>query len=496
MSQKVIVIGSGFAGLSAATVLTEKGYDVTLVEKNNSPGGRARSMVVDGFTFDMGPSWYWMPDVFDNYFERFGKKVSDYYQLERLDPSYTVYFEDGPFEVPAGLEAVISKFESIETGSGENLRAFMKEAQIKYEIGMGTFVHKPSHSILEFADWKMARDAVKLHLFKSFSSYVRKYFANPKLLELMEFPVLFLGAKPEKTPALYSLMNYADVVLGTWYPMGGMHKIVEGMVSLAKEKGVKFLFDAPVEKIEIEKGKAKGVWINNELHPADAIVAAADYHHVDQNLIDPQWRSYSKQYWDRRTMSPSSLLFYLGLDRKIPGLEHHNLFFDADFKGHAKTIYDTQEWPDNPLFYACCPSKTDPSVAPNGQENLFLLVPLAPDLDGDESTREKYFEMMINRMQMHLNTNIRDHVIIKQSYAHAEFISDYNAFKGNAYGLANTLEQTAFLKPKMKSKKVCNLLFAGQLTTPGPGVPPSLISGQVAAEETHKILQSTLLEPA
>lgn len=496
MDQKVIVIGSGFAGLSAATSLAHKGYQVTLVEKNEQAGGRARSMNIDGFTFDMGPSWYWMPDVFDNYFARFGKKVSDYYQLKRLDPSYTVFFEDGPFEVPAGLDAVIQKFESIETGSGARLQAFMDEAKRKYEIGMGTFVHKPSHSVMEFAEWQIAKDAMKLHIFRSFSSYARKYFSNPKLLQLMEFPVLFLGAKPEKTPALYSLMNYADVALGTWYPMGGMHEIVKAMVALAKEKGVEFKMSSPVSKIEVDQGEAAGVWINDSLLTADAVIAAADYHHVDQNLLDPEWRNYNENYWDKRTMSPGSLLFYLGLDKKIEGLEHHNLFFDTDFEGHAKEIYDTQKWPENPLFYACCPSKTDSSVAPEGHENIFLLVPLAPDLKSDETLREHYFDMMMKRMEDHLGSSIKEHVVIKKSYAHEEFIADYNAYKGNAYGLANTLEQTAFLKPKMKSKKVQNLFFAGQLTTPGPGVPPSLISGQVAAEETEKILRAKIPQPA
>lgn len=489
MIPKIAVIGSGFAGLSAATSLADKGYQVTIFEKNDQAGGRARVFETNDFKFDMGPSWYWMPDVFDDYFKRFGKKVSDYYQLTRLDPSYRVYFKDGPIDIPANFEDLKALFDTIEPGSGKHLETFMKEAAMKYEIGMSKFVYKPSYSMMEFADWQTVKDATKLHLFTPFSAYIRKYFKHPKLLQLLEFPVLFLGAKPEKTPALYSLMNYADSKLGTWYPMGGMHEIVKAMVALAEEKGVTFKYNAAVTNIHYTLGRATAVETGNgELFDCDAIIGAADYRHIDQDILDTDVQNYTKEYWEKRTMSPSSLLFYVGLDRTIEGIQHHNLFFDADFGKHAIEIYDTNEWPNDPLFYVCCPSKTDPSVAPQGQENLFFLIPVAPGLDENEETREHYFNLIAERLKSHTGVDIRPHVLYKRSYAHREFIEDYNAFKGNAYGLANTLRQTAFLKPKLKSKKISNLFFAGQLTTPGPGVPPSLISGQVAATEVNKLL--------
>jgi phytoene desaturase len=436
----------------------------------------------------MGPSWYWMPDVFETYFARFGKKVSDYYHLKRLDPSYRVYFHDGPVDIPADYQQLLALFESIEPGSAAHLETFMKEAEKKYDIGMSRFVYKPSYSVFEFAEWQTVKDATKLHLFTSFSAYAKKYFKNPKLIQLLEFPVLFLGAKPEKTPALYSLMNYADVKLGTWYPMGGMHEIVKAMVALAREKGVEIKLETPATGVIIEKKRVTAVLTPNGQIACDAVIGAADYRHLDQEILPKEARNYSEAYWENRTMSPSSLLFYVGIDGKVDGLEHHNLFFDADFKLHAEEIYDTAAWPSDPLFYVCCPGKTDPSVTPADKENMFILIPVAPGLTENATTREHYFKVCMDRLKQHLGVDLQPRVVYNRSYAHAEFIDDYNAFKGNAYGLANTLAQTAFLKPKLKSKKVQNLFFAGQLTTPGPGVPPSLISGQVAADEVNKML--------
>lgn len=486
MNQKhAVVIGSGFAGLSAATHLATNNYSVTLLEKNESAGGRARKFSTNGFTFDMGPSWYWMPDVFEDYFSHFGKKPSDYYDLVRLDPSYAVvYGQDDVLDIPANLDAFKAKLEEIEPGSAKQLDEFLAQAKYKYQVGIHDLVKKPSRSLLEFTSLSLLKDIMRMDVFQSMSTHVRKFFKSDKIIRLMEFPVLFLGETAENIPALYSLMNYADIALGTWYPKGGMHEIIAGMVSLAEEKGVKIRYDAEVEEIEIEQGEAKRVRLKSgELVNADVVIAGADYHHVDKHLINPKYSNYSEEYWDKRVMAPSSLLFYLGVDKKLENLRHHNLFFDEPLGPHADAIYTNPRWPEAPLFYACVPSITDSTVAPEGMENLFLLIPLAPDLEDSEETREKYYGIIMDRLEKISGQEIRSHVIYKRSYAHSDFKTDYHAYKGNAYGLANTLKQTAILKPSLKNKKVKNLFYTGQLTVPGPGVPPSLISGYVVAKE-------------
>jgi phytoene desaturase len=485
--KRIAVIGSGFAGLSAASTLAKAGYDVTIFEKTESAGGRARKFESNGYMFDMGPSWYWMPDVFEQYFNFFGKKASDFYKLKRLDPSYRIYYSKKDIlDVPAGLDALYQMFDRLEPGSSAHLKKFIAEGKFKYEVGINKLVRKPGLSLTELLDMDLFKGVFKLHVFESISTYVKKYFKHPQLVQLLEFPVLFLGATPENTPALYSLMNYADLALGTWYPEGGMHKIVEGMVSVAKEQGVKFEFNSPVQSIHVEGDRAKGVTVNNHFHAFDYVVAGADYHHVEQHLLPPDYRRYNEAYWDKRVMAPSSLIFYLGVNKKLNKLLHHNLFFDQDFGKHAIEIYDKPTWPSNPLFYVCCASKSDDTIAPEGHENVFILVPVAPDLEDTDAIREKYFNLIIERLENLTGETLRENIVYNRSYAHKDFISDYNAFKGNAYGLANTLRQTANLKPSILNKKIKNLFYTGQLTVPGPGVPPSLISGQVVAGELMK----------
>jgi len=489
MTKKVVVIGAGFAGLSAACHLAADGFDVTVLEKNTVPGGRARHFTADGFMFDMGPSWYWMPDVFDHFFERFGKKTADYYDLVRLDPSYVVHFgPDDKMELPAGMPQLETMFEQYEPGSSAKLRQFLAEAEYKYRVGMNEFVQKPSLSLMEFADRRLLTSLVRLQMFTSMSRHVRRLFRNEKLIQLLEFPVLFLGATPQKTPALYSLMNYADMALGTWYPMGGMYNIVEGMATLARELGARIELGQEVRRIDVQNGQARSVrTATGQEFPADVVVGAADYQHVESRLLGAGQRNYSDRYWASRTMAPSCLIFYVGLNKRLEGLRHHNLFFDEDFGRHAQEIYESPQWPEKPLFYVCAPSVTDPTVAPDGCENLFILIPVAPGLDDTPAIREHYYQLVMQRLERLTSQAILPAVCYRRSYAHADFAADYHAFKGNAYGLANTLLQTAFLKPKLRNKKVSNLFYTGQLTVPGPGVPPSLISGQVVAREIAKM---------
>jgi phytoene desaturase len=487
-SNKALVIGAGFAGLSAASFLAKKGWAVTIVEKNEMAGGRARKFEAEGFTFDMGPSWYWMPDVFEKYFGSFGKKVSDFYELQRLDPSYRVYFEKATWDLPANYEALKNLFESIEPGAANALDLFLAEAKYKYEVGVGKLVYQPSLSITEFIDFELIKGVFKLDVFQSMKTHIARYFKHPYIQFLMEFPVLFLGALPENTPALYSLMNYADIKGGTWYPQHGMYSIVEAMVKVAKSLGVQFKLGEEVMQIVVENGIATKVIskVNEtgmqEDYSFDVLIGAGDYHHIETKLLEKKYQSYSAKYWDSRVLAPSSLLYYVGLNKKLKGVTHHSLFFDSDFSVHGSEIYSNPMWPSNPLFYASVPSVTDPTVAPVGCENLFLLIPIAAGLEGDTAdVREKYFNLIIERLEKKWGQTITDAIVYKRSYAVADFKNDYHSFKGNAYGLANTLLQTAFLKPSCKSKKVKNLYYTGQLTVPGPGVPPSLISGEVVA---------------
>lgn len=494
--KNVVIIGSGFAGLSAACFMAKEGWNVTIVEKQSTPGGRARQLHAEGFTFDIGPSWYWMPDVFERFFSCFGKTVGDYYQLDRLDPSYRIYWPEKYMDIPADYDCLKNVFESIEPGSGAMLDKFMKEAQYKYEVGINKLVHKPGQSIAEFADIDLLKGIFKLDVFTSMKKHIGKHFKHPQLQQLLEFPVLFLGALPKNTPALYSLMNYADVKSGTWYPKGGMYKIVEAIYQLATELGVHFNFNHTVIKIDVEGQSAKKVVANitnahgqseEKIFDADVVIGGADYHFIETKLLEHQYRTYSDIYWNKRVMAPSCLIYYVGLNKKLNNVLHHTLFFDTSFEVHGKEIYTEPKWPEKPLFYVSVTSVSDDSVAPEGCENLFFLIPVASGLTGDtEALRGKYFDEIIERYQSRIGQSVKDAIVYKKSYSVSNFIEDYNAFKGNAYGLANTLMQTAVLKPGCKSKKISNLFYTGQLTVPGPGVPPSLISGEVVAKEIVK----------
>lgn len=486
--KEIAIIGSGFSSLSAACYLAKAGHQVTVFEKNEKVGGRAQQFEKDGFLFDMGPTWYWMPDVFERFFADFDRSPSQYYSLERLDPAYKVYFgPDDAIQISSHLHEICLLFEKEEPGSSEQLMRFLELAEKNYEISVKDLVYRPGVSPLELIT---PQTIFKLQeIFFDIRRQVKRMFKNPRLTKILEFPVLFLGAKPGNTPSFYNFMNWADFGLGTWHPKGGMYEVVKGIRYLANDLDVKFELNAPIDEIKVdESGKATEIMSNGKVLPFDVVVSGADYHHTE-TLLAPKYRQYSEAYWKKKTFAPSALLFYVGFDKKIENVAHHTLFFDAEFDGHAEFIYDNPAWPTDPLFYASFPGKTDNVFAPEGKEAATFLIPIAPGLDDGEPQRQKYFDLIIDRLEKNTGHKVRESILFSRSYCVSDFVSDFNSYQGNAYGLANTLKQTAFLRPRIKSKKVNNLFFTGQLTVPGPGVPPALISGKIAAEMVLKHIE-------
>ncbi len=480
MSKTISIIGSGFSSLAASCYLAKAGHTVTIFEKSKTVGGRARQLVGGGFTFDIGPTWYWMPDVFERFFADFNRKPKDFYELEKLSPAYIVYFGPRQFVTIAdNLPDIIDTFESIEKGSGKKLEKFMASAKNNYDIAIKNLVYNPGVSPLELVTWETA--AKVREFFSNISCDVRKLFTNRKLIQILEFPVLFLGAKPSDTPSFYSFMNHADFGLGTWHPKGGMYSVVLGIERLAVLLGVSIKTEMNVSEITVENGHVSGIVANGNFINSDIVLSGADYHHTE-TLLPKKYRGYSEKYWESKTFAPSALLFYVGFNKKIENVSHHTLFFDVDFDAHAKDIYDRPKWPEEPLFYASFPTKTEAMTAPEGCESAIFLIPLAPGLDDTPMLRERYFEKIMLRFEKLTAQHVRENIIFRQSFCVNDFVKDYNSFKGNAYGMANTLMQTAFLRPKLKSKKLPNLYFTGQLTVPGPGVPPALISGKLVSE--------------
>ena len=478
--KKVIIIGSGFSAIAAACYMAKAGYSVQVLEKNEQLGGRASILEIDGFKFDMGPSWYWMPDIFERFFADFGKKVSEYYELKKLSPGYRVIFgKDDYIDISDEPEKIIEKFEEIEPGSGKHLRKFMENSRKNYEIAMKDLVYNPGKSLLELVNLETA---ARLNLFvQNISQTVRRNIKNPKLQSILEFPVLFLGAKPQNTPAFYNFMNHADFGLGTWYPKGGFNAVAMGIVKLAKELGVEFYLNQNVVKIQTENNQATRVITEHGFFDTDLVISGADYAHTEK-LLKPDEKNFSAEYWQKKVFAPSSFLYYVAFDKKVPELQHHNLFFDTDFGQHAVDIYDEPKLPKKPLFYANFSSKTDLDLCPDGKEVGFFLIPVAVDLEDNQEIHDRYFELIMDRIEKNIGVDLRSSILFKKSFGVQDFKERYNSCRGNAYGLANTLLQTSILRPSISNKKIKNLFYTGQLTVPGPGVPPALISGKVVTD--------------
>nr|WP_321261536.1 phytoene desaturase family protein [uncultured Sphaerochaeta sp.] len=484
MNKKAVVIGGGFGGLSTAALLARDGWNVTLVEKNAQLGGRARYWEKDGFTFDMGPSWYLMPEVFEHYFSLFGKQREDYYDLSPIDPYYKVFFEGGETAcLTPRFDENQKLFESFEKGGGKALKAYMQQSTYKYDLAMEDFLYRDYKHIGQFFNRRLMTEGLRLGVLGKLDSFVSNYVKDYRAKQILEYAMVFLGTNPAQAPAIYSIMTHVDLNLGVFFPQKGMAGAAAGFASLCKELGVELVTGAEVLKVLTEGNRAVGVETNKGTFLADVVVSSADYHHSDTNLLEDKHRTYSDSYWEKRVVAPSMFIAYLGIGRELKGLEHHNLYFAKNWNTHFDAIFKNPDWPKDPCFYLSCISKTDPSSAPEGCENVFLLVPVAPGLVDTEEQRNAYFEHIADHVQNVTGEDLRKDLLVKRLYSHRDFISDYHAYKGTALGLSHTLMQTAVFRPRHQNKTVKNLYYTGQYTHPGVGVPMVLIASELIAKE-------------
>lgn len=485
--RRIVVVGAGFAGLACAALLAANGHEVVVIEKNSGPGGRAQVFERDGFRFDMGPSWYLMPDVFERFFSRFGKRPGDFYDLKRLDPSYRIFF--GPedwVDISADLSKNVELFESIEPGAGEKLLEYVGIASYQYEAAVGEFLYKDYRSILDFFSKRTLLEGRKLHVFESIDRYAKRFFKSEKLRRILEYSMVFLGGSPSNTPAMYSLLSHVDFNLGVWYPVGGMGSVVNALQALAESHGARFVFNCEAKQLEVRGGKVVAVRTPEETIAADTVVMSADYPHCEMDLLAPEYATYPERYWRKKVLAPSALLIYLGLSKPLPKLLHHSLSFQHDWVKHFEAIFDSPAWPEKPSYYMCCPTKTDPSVAPPGCENLVILVPVAPGLDDRDDVREAFAEEIIDRLEDLTGEPIRQFIVSRTLFSQRDFSSVFNAFRGTALGLSHTLLQTAVFRPSHRSKKIDNLFYTGQYTHPGIGLPMALISAEITSQIIEK----------
>ncbi|NGM67899.1 phytoene desaturase [Natronolimnobius sp. AArcel1] len=480
--ESVVVVGGGVGGLSSACYLADAGADVHVLEKNEQLGGRASRLERDGFRFDMGPSWYLMPDVFERFFDHFDRTPSDYYELTHLDPHYRIFFKDGDqVDITPDLERTKELFEEYEEGAGEQLERYLEKSRENYEVGMEHFVYEDRSRLRDFIDLDVARQARGLSLLGSMQGHVESYFDHPKLQQIMQYTLVFLGGSPSNTPALYNLMSHVDFNLGVWYPEGGIGAVIDAIVELGTELGVTYDTDRPATAIKGREGAFLVETPDGPVRP-DLVVSNTDYAHTEQDLLPAEQRGYDADYWDSRTYAPSAFLLYLGVEGDVEELAHHTLVLPTEWDGHFEQIFDEPAWPDDPAYYCCVPSETDDTVAPDGHSALFVLVPIAPGLEDTPEIRQEYRDEVLADIATNTGTDIRDRIVLEEQFSVEDFASRYNSYDGTALGLAHTLRQTALFRPPRRSKEVDGLYFVGGDTTPGIGVPMCLISGGLTAE--------------
>ncbi|MBP7832678.1 MAG: phytoene desaturase [Candidatus Levybacteria bacterium] len=485
--KQIIIVGSGIGGLSAAALLGKAGYSVTVLEKNEQPGGRASKLTAKGFTFDMGPSWYLMPDVFETFYKEFGKKPSDYFTLKKLDPSYKIFFgSKDTVLVPSTYSKVAKLFDGFEENGKEKLDKYINRSEFLYKESIKNFVYQDYKSFKDFAKKDLLFKATKIPLFENIDQYTKKFFSSDKARKILMYNIVFLGGTPKNTPALYSLMSYIDFKMGVWYPLGGISAFIDSLVSLCKDYNVKVIYNTEVKKLEIKNGVVSKILTNKKTYTADTVVMNADYHFAETKLLPLKYQSYPESFWKKKTIAPSAFILYLGINKKLSKLTHHNLFLDNDWTKHFDSIFKNPSWPKDPSYYVCVPSKTDPNVAPRGMENVFVLVPVAAGLKDTPEIRKKYTQKVIKHLEELIGEEFSENIVYKKTFAHADFAKRYNAYKGTGLGLSHTLLQTAIFRPHHVSKKVKNLYYTGQYTHPGIGMPVCLISSTIVSNLIQK----------
>lgn len=484
-SEKAIIIGGGIGGLATACLLAKKGYGVELVEKNEKVGGVANQFEAQGFTFDTGPSWYLMPDVFQNFFDLLGERVEDYLDLIKLSPSYRIFFkgQNRTFDFYSDFERDADTLETLEPGAKEKLREYLKLSEMQYKIALGGFMYKNYDTVFDFINKEVATEGRKLEVFARMSDYVEKFFKCDEVQKIMEYQLVFLGSSPYNTPALYNIMSHIDFNMGVYYPRGGVYTIVEALQRIGENLGVKYRTDAPVARILTGRGRrVRGVRLESgEEIEADLVVSNASIHHTETKLLAPPFRSFSERYWKTRTLAPSALIMYLGMRDRVDSLTHHNLLFAQDWKQGFAEIFDKPQWPRDPSLYVCAPGVTDDSVSPPGKNQLFILVPIAPGLEYSDAQLAAYSDRILQVVESEMNIpNLRERIEFKKIFSIKDFAARYNTQNGTALGLAHTMVQTAILRPNNVSKKLKNLFYVGANTNPGIGMPICLISAELA----------------
>jgi phytoene desaturase len=490
--EHIVIIGAGIGGLSSGALLAKRGYQVTILEKNEHPGGRANIFTAEGFTFDMGPSWYLMPDIFEHFYELMEEDINEHLNLVKLSPSYRVFFphdKDFPvLDIHSDLDKDLETLEKLEPGVSDTLRKYLERSGQPYGIAKQSFMYRNYNSILDFFQWDLMREGRHMNPLQTMENYLNKWFKDDRLKKILEYTLVFLGSAPSKTPALYNIMNYIDFHYGVYYPKGGIYTIIESLVRMNNKHGVTIKTNTPVEKIYIEDGTAKGVVLaDGTIVRSDYVISNADLWFTETKLLEEKYQTFPQKFWDKSVMGPSAFILYLGLNTEVPHLTHHNLRFGKDWKRNFKEIFDDPQLPNDPSYYVCKPTHTDTNVAPAGQDILFVLVPIPAGITPTEEERKAYRDKLITMMKEDLDMpNLEEMISYERAYWGEDFANDYNAYQGTALGMAHTLRQT-LLRPGNKSKKVKNLFYTGAGTNPGIGMPICLISGELVYKRIENI---------